>query len=535
MRWAVRLAVAAGLLVALYGHTRRVFDLTRKEYGEGPILAMVERWRQEPISARWLEGPQWTLSCYGPGYYAVVRLVSPWTPWDHTLIPGRLVSLLALVATSAMVALIVYRESRSATLAQIAALTYLFASPVLIWLPFARVDSLAVFFAVSAYAAVGPRKRNLVLSGLLIVIGSLVKQPVALCALPICAHLVLNHRRREALGYLLGVGTLGAALWSLLAWASGGYFFAGAIVGNLNPLILSSLPWKIWRFWKSPLAVSALGVLVYLLLVDRHQVKASLYASGLLVSAVLSSVLIAKEGSGQNYYLEAAALATVVVALYGFRVLWTIPQRWALALLLGLTAFGTLAGAYSLKLLSRPFAVSPCHVWVAVLGERHILADGTCMDALATEAKLPVLNDPYLYRMMVENGALDADPLVAAMASGEVAALVLERSVEDHRTSKYLDGQREYRSWATPVVDAMRRYYVLVQREPGFWLYMHRSLVTPALLREFGLLQPPPAEDGARQGKRGNPAATRQGAGRLPQPGGPVGKKFLMGCSRAIG
>jgi hypothetical protein len=488
MRWAVRLAVAVGLLVALVGHTRRVFDLTRKEYGEGPILAMVERWRQEPISARWLEGPAWTLSCYGPGYYAVVRLVSPCTPWDHTLIPGRLVSLFALVATAGMLALIVYRETRSGTLSQMAALAYLFASPVLIWLPFARVDSLAIFFAVSAYAAVGPRKRNLVLSGLLIVVGSLVKQPVALCTLPICAHLFLNHRRREAVGYFLGVGTLGATLWSLLAWTSGGYFLSGAVLGNLNPLIPSSLPWKLWRFWKTPLGLCALGILGYLLLVDRRQVRASLYVTGLLVSAVLSSVLIAKEGSGQNYYLETAALAALVVTLHGFRVLWTMPRWWAVGLLLGLITFGTLARAYSLKLMSSPFVVSPCHEWVAVLGERQILADGTCMDALATEAKLPVLNDPYLYRMMVENGALDSHPLIAAMASGEVAGLILERSVDDHITSKYLNGQREFRSWAAPVVDAMQRYYVLVQREHGFWLYLHRSLVTPSLLRDLGPL-----------------------------------------------
>jgi hypothetical protein len=485
LRWATHLALACGTLIVLCGYTARVFDLQRKEYGEGPILVMLERWRHEAISASWLSETDCTISCYGPGYYAAVWLLSPLTPWDHTLIPGRLISLLALVGTAALLALIIFRHTRSAALAQAAPFLYLVASPVVWWLPYARVDSLAVFFALSAYAAVGPRTRHLLLSALLIVLGSLVKQPVALATLPICVYLFTNGRRRAAVAYLLSVGMAGTAVWSLLAWTSQGYFFRGAILGNLNPLILDSAPAKVLSFGSSPLFLGALLALGHAFVVDRQRLKTCRYAFAFLVSATLTSILIAKEGSSENYYLETAALAVLVVTLHGLNPLWTASPQRAGAVLL------TLACVFTLVLVGR-FGFSPRQATppsrlagLAAAGEGGVLADGTCLDVLVSRGKLPIVNDPYLHRVMTENGALKVDSLVTAMASGRVAALVLERSVQAHLG---WTGLWEFRSWAKPVVEAMARHYVLVQEEQDCLVYLHRSLASPGQVR--GLKRP---------------------------------------------
>src|SRR5579864_7201074 len=66
----LQLATGLALLLAITASAAQltwlVFDLNHKSYGEGPILAMVERMRSEEISAAWMNQPPYTLSCYGP-------------------------------------------------------------------------------------------------------------------------------------------------------------------------------------------------------------------------------------------------------------------------------------------------------------------------------------------------------------------------------------------------------------------------------------------------------------------------------------
>ena len=59
------------LLVAAIGvvssrHAVRVFDRTASEYGEGSLLAIVERMRVEPVGPDWVARPPYTLNPMAP-------------------------------------------------------------------------------------------------------------------------------------------------------------------------------------------------------------------------------------------------------------------------------------------------------------------------------------------------------------------------------------------------------------------------------------------------------------------------------------
>ena len=96
---ALRLALGGLLLLMAAAYVCRVFDFRQQpDYGEGTVLAMVERMGSQRISSGWLRGPVYTATSYGPGYYWVVRAADSVLPWRHSLIPGRLVSLAASLA-----------------------------------------------------------------------------------------------------------------------------------------------------------------------------------------------------------------------------------------------------------------------------------------------------------------------------------------------------------------------------------------------------------------------------------------------------
>src|SRR3569623_1172251 len=95
LRIAVRLALSAAVAAVAAYLFALIFDFHHKSYGDGPMLAMAERMRSEPISADWMREPPYTLSCYGPAFYYVANAVARLGGWDQAMLPGRLVALFA--------------------------------------------------------------------------------------------------------------------------------------------------------------------------------------------------------------------------------------------------------------------------------------------------------------------------------------------------------------------------------------------------------------------------------------------------------
>ncbi len=296
-----RAALAGALLLTVACALLRVFDSSRPgDYGEGTILAMVERMQEESISAAWLDGPVYTLSFYGPGYYRAVQAVTAVTPWRHTLIPGRLVSLLATLATAALITLIVWRGTGSCELGMAAALIFLVSPIVYAWGTPHRVDPLATLFAIGAYLAIGHRRHGVWGSAVCVAAGSLVKQTVALTALPIFLYLLLARRYKAGLWYAILVAVLGIVSWFVLDAISGGYFLATAIQGNLGTMWPTQGFWAGYAFLCTPLGLIASIVVVYRFVERPAAITESVYAIGFVMSTLLAALLSCKEGAAPS-------------------------------------------------------------------------------------------------------------------------------------------------------------------------------------------------------------------------------------------
>jgi len=482
-RTAVCVVLAAALCVVAGRYAARAFDLSWRDYGEGPVLAMVERMRHEPVSRHWIERPPYTLTCYGPGYYATVLGVSQLTPWQGTVVPGRLVALAAALGITALVAGVVVRQTGRIEFGLFAGLLFLGSSVVSSWVPFHRVDTLAVLFAVAAYAAASSGKgRGLAAAAVLIAAGSLVKQTAALAALPIVVHLLLTRRFRPAAGFAAGVALLGAGLWLAVDALSGGYFLTMAVRGNVNRLAVGHGLELALGFLQSPAALAGLLVAAWLVKNDARTALGSLYWTALVLSTLTAVPAAMKEGASINYFLEPCALAAVVVGVHGLpRLGAAMPRGLPIALgLLGIVLAIPGVGDFPAKGKlppappGLPSAVADAADSPSPLHGDWVLADALWVDTALAVGDRPVVNDPFLFRLLVDNGTMRADELLAAMADGRIGWLYLAHSIGGHHAAAGSDLQR----WPADVIDAMRQFYTLVSKRENAWVYRKAVSVT---------------------------------------------------------
>ena len=477
---AVKLATRAAILVAIAAaivhETCLVFDLTRRTYGEGPILAMCERMQSEPVSASWMQDLPYGLSCYGPAYYWLTNLVVRVSGWQHSLIPGRIVALVCGLATAVLAGMTARRYTRSSEIGLLAASMFLASLPFVDWLPFARVDTLAVMFSAAAYCAVGRDLSSVVMAAVCVAAASLAKPTAALTAVPICMHLLATQRYRHAAWFTALVASLGVAAWGAVQWATGGFFLTAVLLGNCNPMSL----WKgyatSYEFLPTPLATGAFLTATWLLLSSPRRFTQSLFSLGFVINFAISAVLCCKRGAEINYFLEPALLASLAIAVDGLPRLLELDARRAMAAMAVLAALIALPSAREIKAVYRSLPARP--TWFALVrqwladepSDVGLLADAKVIDMVLDTGHQPCVNDPYLYTMMVGNGTLESSPILERMRDGRIKWLFF------HRTLPYHLGtiERDTHSWPPEVIEALPRFYEPVAEEQGLYIYRHR-------------------------------------------------------------
>jgi hypothetical protein len=97
-----------------------------------------------------------------------------------------------------------------------------------------------------------------------------------------------------------------------------------------------------------------------------------------------------------------------------------------------------------------------------------VLADSHALDDVLAVGRDPLLNDPYLVRLLIDNGGLKADAVVRALGDGSVPYVVLSHSLERHRTKPLAEFPR-------PVLDAVARHYHLAHQGERLYLYRFRE------------------------------------------------------------
>jgi hypothetical protein len=501
LRLAVRLALTLTLAVIAAFQTYRVFHRHRS-YGEGPIVALAERMRSEPLSSSWLREPPYTLTCYGPGYYWAINAVADLGGWQNSLVPGRLVSLVAALAAAALAALAAAWHTRNLELGLLAAILFLVSLPINEWLPYARVDLLAIAFSAAAYLLVACAERRsqsavwcgfapseaasssarwmLAAAALSLAAGSLVKPTVALNALPIAAYLVATRRYRDAAFFVSVAAMLGAAAWGAVQGFTDGYFLTGIWLGNRNPMYVWRGYLFTYQFLLSPLAVAALMVVAWRFVASPQRFAESLFALSFVVSLAMSIILVCKRGSEINYFLEPALLAGLVVAVEAAAWLWTLNARRT-RLAIGLLSL-VIAAPYVREMRQHarePSKMSPAYEtarrWLdGDPPDVGVLADGRMVQVALATGYQPWLNDSFLYMLLVENGTLDASPLVERLCDGRIKWLLLRHTLDEHRQA--VDSNTD--CWPPEVLDTFPRYYELVDERDGLYVYRHRRFAS---------------------------------------------------------
>ncbi len=473
-RLAVRSVLLLTVAVIAAFQTYRVFHRHRS-YGEGPIVAFAERMRSEPISEAWMHEPPYTLSCYGPAYYWATNVVADLGGWHNSLIPGRLVSLVAALTAAGLAAAAAWRHTRNIDLGLLAAILFLVSLPVNEWLPYARVDMLAIAFSAAAYLAVGTHRWELGTSALLIVVGSLVKPTVALTALPIAAHLLITRRHRDAVFYVSIVIVAGALAWGVVQWASRGYFLTAVLLGNRNPLYLWRSYLYTHQFLISPLAVGALGVVAWRLIASPQQFVRSLFGLGFVSSLAIAIVLVGKRGSEINYFLEPALLAGLAIAVDGAAWLSMLDAnrtRLAVGLLsvvLAVPNVREIRQQFRAPAKESPSYETARHWLSDEPADADLLADGRMVDVALAAGRRPWLNDSFLYMLLVDNGTLDSAPLMERLRDGRIKWLLLRKTIAEHQEA--IESKTD--CWPLEVIESFPRFYELVDESDGLYVYRH--------------------------------------------------------------
>ncbi len=379
---------------------------------------------------------------------------------------------MAAFATAGLIAWAVARKTASLELGLFCGLLYPVSSIVFAWVPYQRVDALAVLFAVGAYVAAEKARPGLAVSALLVGVGSLVKPTVAVAAIPIFIYLLLGKRYRDAAAYATVVCVLGAVLWWIVDRQSDGYYLTGVIRANLNRVDVRHGLRLAMGFIQCPAVL--IGILVSAWLIKNAPGKAfgCVYCVGFTIGSLFAAVAASKEGASINYYLEPCALAAVVIGRHGLsRVYATHGGRVVvgvglLALVLVIPGVGDFppGGDSTLPLETDHARVN--EIFSAV-EQPTVLADGRLIDVALSAGGRPMVNDPYVFRLMVDNGSLQATGLIDAVRQGRIDFLLLGRSIENHRLAIGHSVQR----WPPEVLDAMQQNYRLVSEGAGMFVY----------------------------------------------------------------
>lgn len=240
-----------------------------------------------------------TAYIYTPLYWYVSAAVS--VVLGVGFLPLRLVSLTASLGCFYVLYRFVRRETRSATWALVSAGLYAAtyrASGA--WFDLARVDSLAMFFLLTAIYQVrfGQRVRQMILAGVLLALAFMTKQTTLMVAVPLTLYCLVAKDRRASLAMACTWIALVVASTMLMNAATHGWYNYYIFVLPGNHELLSEMWRRFWTIDLIPPMGLAMLVTIYCLYTRmslarwRHLLFYVALGLGMIASAWLSRVHI---------------------------------------------------------------------------------------------------------------------------------------------------------------------------------------------------------------------------------------------------
>lgn len=353
------------------------------------------------------------------------------------LLAGRLLGIASLAA----ILWLLWRTIELYTADKFAATTGLVLAGLtqllLSWGTVAQSDMLAIalsfasFYFYARYRVLG--QDTIPVAALFALAGLLTKQTVIAAPAAIFL-LLLTHRPAKALQFAAITGGLGAAIVLGLNYAMHGRFLANTLYANLNPFA--------WYKFQQHLQFAAFTVPTLLLIVllgVRKAIRGGLGAPFLyfLFAALVFLGTCGKVGAGTNYRIEStiALILCSCLALHAldfFPLFFRQSKSWVTLLLLpvGIYAVQNLRfdvdnflkeSAYQREFSKQTAAVQP-----HLAGAKRVLSADTNV-LIRTGRNLEV--EPLIYRLLVEAGRIDPQPLDNDLRAAAFDSIVLYEDV----------------------------------------------------------------------------------------------------------
>ena len=306
--WALGLALLFFYLLVYVAHTANLaaypYDLDQGEgydVNSGWLIA-----QGRPIYTDNEQFPYYS-SNYPPVFSVLLAAIVAQT--GPTLAAGRLVSAAAALACVALVTLVVERRSGSGVAPLMAGLLFISSPYVFHTTPLARVNALALFFALVGLACCYGRGHGWTVGVVAAFLLALFTKQTTLDA--VGAGLVALLLRDVRLGLVTGlvVAFLGAVGLLLIDTAHDGAFWTNVVVGNANTLDLKQVVDYYRNFLELHAVVVVLaGWQVALAVRARRLGPFELY----WLFSLLWAISVGKWGAGESYFLAPIAASAVL-------------------------------------------------------------------------------------------------------------------------------------------------------------------------------------------------------------------------------
>ncbi len=196
---------------------------------------------------------------------------------------------------------------------------------------------------------------------------------------------------------------------------------------------------------------------------------------GFPVASLIAALLACKEGSSASYFLEATALGAVVAGSEGLAFFWSLHRgRAAVAALFLALALAAqdyrLIRQHGLRLDQVPYGSRFIASKLEPKPGAYVLADGQYLPAALDNGYVPLMNDPFFFRELSDNGGWKPEGVVRALERGEVEYLLLKRPIESR-----LEQGSMSQKWPAAILEAMQRCYRLEQSDQDLFAYKRRS------------------------------------------------------------
>jgi len=451
-----------GALAFLLEASRALRVLEERDYGEGILMWQAQHVTDLKTAYHSIANYPYVIFHYPPVFHILSRAAALLT--GNLLVGGRLVSILSFLGSCVLLAIIAghalagYRDRASKMLGSIGAGLLGFTSAVMPWACLFRVDLVAVFFTLLGlmFFITSPGRPGRAFAAFVFFVIAVYTKQTMVAAPLVCLLSAWLEDRKLAWRILLFSTGLGASVLAVLCVASNGWFATNLFRYNQNPYTFHHLATQ----WEShiratfviPLIASFVviwmacargmarkrGVLLTLRQgLRRNQLhRCILIVAGYLTVALLTTIMLGKEGSNYNYFIEVDFAIALLSGLFLGSVanLATFrPAKYATALFLALAAFvfqalpNIDALQFTRNRLALPSSDSQLASYVSTISGPIY---GENMVVLVNAGK-EIAAEPAIITSLAKNGMWDQTDFVQSIRNHRFSAIQVGTSLDN--------------------------------------------------------------------------------------------------------